>query len=173
MSAADGRSVTAELLRRQFDAAFAAPARIATDTTEGMLAVRIGADPFALRLGEIAGLHADLTIVPVPSSSASLLGIVGIRGTLRPIYDLAALLGYGGAGAPRWLIFPQAAPAIGLAFAALEAHVKVPKESVQDEQAQTAAAARAFARGVARVGSTLRPIIHLESVLKVIKDEVP
>src|SRR5262249_24994817 len=157
----------------EFDAAFAAPAGVAADTTEGMLAVRVGPDPFALRLGEIAGLHADLTIVPVPTSSPARLGIVGIRGTLRPIYDLAALLGYGSGGAPRWLIFPKAAPSIGLAFSALESHLKVPMESVLDEQTQAASAARAHARGVAHVGTTLRPIIHLESVLKVIKDEVP
>ena len=173
MSTTGGRRGSADLLRREFDAGFAAPAGTAVDTAESMLAVRVGPDPFALRLGEIAGLHADLTIVPVPSRSASLLGIVGIRGTLRPIYDLSALLGYGGAGAPRWLIFPKAASSIGLAFAALEAHLKVPRESLQDEQPGAGGAGRGFARGVARVGTTLRPIIHLESVLRVIKDEVP
>jgi purine-binding chemotaxis protein CheW len=167
--------LSAAALRREFDAAFAAPPETTEAATEDMLAVRVGPDPFVLRLAEIAGLHADFTIVPVPSSAASLIGIVGIRGALKPVHDLAVLLGYGAAGSPRWLIFPQAAPAIGLAFATLESHLKVRKDSLQAERADDMrpAASRGFTRGLVLVEDAPRPIIHLQSLVRVIKDEVP
>ena len=67
---------SAAVLRRLFDDSFAAAATVESARLEGLLAIRLGSDPYALRLSEIAGLHAGVKIVPVPSANAQLLGIV-------------------------------------------------------------------------------------------------
>ena len=98
---------TAAALRRLFDESFAAPAASMTQRLEDLLAIRVGTDPYALRLSEIAGLHVGVRIVPVPSPAAQLLGIVGIRGMMSPVYDLAALLRYPSGKAARQVAFAR------------------------------------------------------------------
>jgi purine-binding chemotaxis protein CheW len=101
-----------------------------SERLEGLLAIRVGADPYALRLSEIVGLHADVKIVPVPSPVAQLLGIVGLRGMMAPVYDLAALLGYPPAASPRWMVLAGASQSMGLAFDAFEAQTAKAKAQV-------------------------------------------
>jgi hypothetical protein len=85
---------TAAALRREFDQSFAQPPATELARVENFLAVRIGGDAYAMRVAEIAGLYADKRIVPLPSPLPSLLGTVGFRGQIAPVYDLAMLFGY-------------------------------------------------------------------------------
>jgi chemotaxis signal transduction protein len=161
---------TAATLRRRFDESFAAPEASITQRLEGFLAIRVASDPFALRLSEIAGLHAGVKIVPVPSPATQLLGIVGIRGTMAPIYDLAALLRYPPAGNPRWFVFARGPQPVGFAFEAFDSHMQVSPASLadgNDDGAGTAGNGQ-HVRGTVRGAGALRPIIHLASVLAMI-----
>ena len=170
---AASRLGTAAALRRLFDESFAAPAASVTELFEDLLAIRVGSDPYALRLSEISGLHVDVTIVPIPSPAAQLLGIVGIRGVMAPIYDLAALLSYPPAASPRWIVFARGAQPVGFAFQALESHLHVSVASLasgEGADAGTGASGQPI-RGAVQAGGALRPIIHLASVVKIIKDQ--
>ena len=145
---------TAVALRRLFDDTFTVPAEMRADCSEDLLAIRVGSNPYALRLSEIAGLHADLKIVPVPTPAAQLLGIVGIRGTMAPIYDLAALLGYPPITGPRWIAFARAQQSVGFAFETFESHLRVAQTSSD---------------GSVRAAGLIRPIIHMASVVAMLK----
>jgi chemotaxis signal transduction protein len=161
---------TAAALRRRFDESFAAPAASMTQRLEDLLAIRVGSYPYALRLSAIAGLHVGVKIVPVPSPAAQLLGIVGIRGMMAPIYDLAALLGYAPAANPRWFMFARAPQPVGLAFETFESHLQVSQSSLANgngDDAGTGGTGRHM-RGTVRAAGALRPIIHLASVLETI-----
>jgi chemotaxis signal transduction protein len=161
---------TAATLRRHFDEGFAAAAESMTERLEDLLAIRIGSDPFALRLSEIAGLHVDVKIVPVPSPTTQLLGVVGIRGAMAPIYDLAALLHYPPAANLRWFVFARAPQPVGFAFEAFESHLQVSPDSLSsgnDDDAGTGGTGR-HVRGTVRAAGALRPIIHLAFVLAMI-----
>jgi chemotaxis signal transduction protein len=163
---------TAAALRRRFDESFAAPAASSPEPVEDLLAIRVGSDPYALLLSQIAGLHVDIKIVPIPSPATQLLGIVGIRGEMAPVYDLAALLSYPPAGNPRWIVFARAPTLVGLAFEAFESHLQVPERllaSGADTDAGTGAS-RQHLRGVVQAAGALRPIIHLASVVEMLKD---
>jgi chemotaxis signal transduction protein len=162
---------TAAALRTQFDERFAAAAASMSERLEGLLAIRVGADPYALRLSEIVGLHADVKIVPVPSPVAQLLGIVGLRGMMAPVYDLAALLGYPPAASPRWMVLAGASQSMGLAFDAFEAHLQVSEASVANGEGEGAGggASRQHMRGTVRAAGALRPIIHMASVVELIR----
>jgi len=171
----------ASALRRQFDASFAmAAAESAAERLDGVLAIRLGQDPYALRLTEILGLHADRNIVPVPSPVAALLGIVGLRGKMAPVYDLGVLLGYPPvAQSPRWMIVADAPPSagavglfVGLAFEVFEAHVRVPPAAfAQSEAAEKpgGGAPRQHLRGTVHAAGMLRPLIQMASVMETIR----
>ena len=71
-------TTTAASLRAAFDRTFSEPPRADIDALDAFLAVHIGGDPYALRLDEIAGLQVDRKVVPLPTSTPSLLGIVAV-----------------------------------------------------------------------------------------------
>ena len=127
-----GLSSRSASLRREFDAAFAAPAEVDERTRIEILVVRVGPDPHAIRLSEIRGLHSDRRITPVPGPLPELLGLVGLRGAIAPVYDLRLLLGYGAGLPPRWLVVAMPGP-IGLAFEHLDGHAVVAPDAIVAE----------------------------------------
>jgi hypothetical protein len=118
---------TAAQLRQAFDASFAEPLREATVPPEAFLAIRVDADPHALRLADVASLLPLDAVTPLPSPLPELLGVIGHRGAVLPVYDLRTLLGYPGAAAPRWCVVLAAAP-LALAFDGFDGHLRVPRQ---------------------------------------------
>jgi chemotaxis signal transduction protein len=163
---------TAAALRTQFDLSFATAAASMTERLENLLAIRVGKDPYVLRLSEIAGLHADVKIVPVPSPVEQLLGIVGLRGVLAPVYDLAAILGYPPAASPRWMVVAGVPQPVGFAFETFETHLQIPKASVANgaDQGTDGGVPRRHMHGSVRAAGALRPIVHMASVVQMIRD---
>jgi chemotaxis signal transduction protein len=151
-------------MRREFDRSFADAPRAATEAPNDLVAIRIGGDPYALRVAEIAGLHVDRSIASVPSQIPELLGIAGFRGSLVPVFDLGALLGYPAATASRWLAI-AAGTSIGFAFEAFDGHVRVAPEKIVP---CAPTEAPAYVRAIARDGRQVRPIVHLPSLIEAI-----
>ena len=163
------------MLRRDFDASFAAPVSSQSERYDTFLAIRVGAKRYGLRLAEIAGLYVDLRIVALPSPAAQLLGIVGMRGTMAPIYDLAALLGLPLASGPRWIVLARGPQAVGFAFEAFDSQLKVLAASLAEGDSQLAAGdgqkvvSGQHLHGAVQAAGTLLPIIHLPSILLTLK----
>jgi chemotaxis signal transduction protein len=169
----DASTDTAAGLRRHFDERFAAAAASMAQPPEDFLAIRVGSEPYAFRLSEIAGLHVGVKIVPVPSPEAQLLGIVGIRGMMAPIYDLAAILRYPPLVNARWFVIARAPQPVGFAFEAFESHLQVGPTSLASGNHQNAGTGEAgrHLRGTVRDGGALRPIVHLASMMEMIEDK--
>jgi chemotaxis signal transduction protein len=163
---AQGIGEQAAALRLAFDRSFAEPLPPGTDLSEDLLAIRVGGEPYAMRLGEIAGLFADKKVTPVPGGDASLIGIAGFRGAVVPVYGLEALLGHASGQRPRWLVIAAAAP-VALAFEAFEAQLSVPPHAILP--AQSGGEARSCIRDFVRAPHFSGPVIHLPSVLDAIK----
>jgi chemotaxis signal transduction protein len=87
-----------------------------------------------------------------------LLGIVGVRGMMAPIYDLGMLLGYPPAASARWTVFVRAPQTVGFAFEAFESHLQVLASSVTGKTVRAAGA--------------LRPIIDMPSVVAMLKGQI-
>jgi chemotaxis signal transduction protein len=153
-----------EALRRAFDRSFADAPRLDADARCDLLAIRVAGDPYALRLAEVAGLFADRVVTPLPTPVPELLGIAGFRAALVPVYDLRALLAYPGTDIPRWVVTTTGEAAVALAFDQFETHVRVTEGAFATDHSQ----ARCV-REVARLADGVRPVLHLPSVLEMIK----
>ncbi len=158
----------AAALRLAFDRSFAEPLRQETMQRHDFLAVRVGAEPCAIRLAEVAGLFADRQITPVPSGSAGLVGIAAFRGTILPIYDLAGLLGREASAPLRWLVAAVEAP-VCFAFEGFDRHVRITPEAVLPRR-----------EGVAVHGGEcillddrVLPVIRMRAVLDTIAMPIP
>jgi chemotaxis signal transduction protein len=160
-----GTAVTARIaeLRDAFDRSFAAPPRLDEGAAEDLLAIRIGSEPYAVRLVEIAGVHTDRKIMRVPGAPAALLGIAGFRGAIVPVYGTRDLLGNPGP-AGRWLMIAAAAP-VAFSFALFEHHLRVPAEAVKPQEA---GGERRFVRELVRTPSFVRPILHLAAIVEAV-----
>lgn len=156
----------AEHLRRTFDHAFTQPRQHEAEPMVALLAIRVGDDPYAIRLNAIAGLFADRTVTPLPGPVTELLGLAGFRGALFPVYDLRSLLGYSAGGTPRWLILAGMEARIALAFDRFEGHLLLPHAALTSTDPTHAA--RQHVGEIARTADMVRPIIHLPSLFDVI-----
>lgn len=156
----------AAALRRAFDRSFAAPRATVRQAAESLLAIQIGGEPYAVHVSALAGLHADRCVVPAPSPSPDLLGLVGLRGTIAPVYDLRRLLGQPAGPAPRWLFLLRAGreDLVGFAFDRLDTHFQA---AAADIVAATDSGARHVA-GVVRTAEGALPLLDTVSLVAAI-----
>lgn len=170
-------SETLQALRSEFDLSFAQARHADVASLQNLLAVRVGGDPYALRLDEIAGLFIGRRIVPMPAAVDALLGMAGFRGQAAPVYDLAALLGYARAATPRWLILVRGPHALALAFDAFDAHLAVAPDRLLPLADAAAAAPNGHAPRphvceAVRTHDGVRPVIRLQSVVEDVQQRV-
>ena len=158
-------------LRRAFDQTFAEVPPPVTQDVTNLLGIRVGGDPFAIRLGEVAGLFADRKIVPLPSPVPELLGVAGFRSGLIPIYSLRGFMGYPSASEipPRWLILAGSGHLVGLAFDQFDVHLRVRRSDLTKIQG---GASRAHIRKAAGRAEGLRAIISIDSVVERIQERI-
>jgi chemotaxis signal transduction protein len=159
---------SAEALRSEFDRGFASAPAVERAAEVALLALRVGAEPVAVRVLEAAGIVAAPPVCAVPSRRPELLGVAGLRGAILPVYSAARLLGRADAGEPpRWLVLAAAGgeERVALAFSALDGHVRVPAAAL------AAAAPGAAGEHVAEVvsfGADVRPVLSVPSLVRAI-----
>ena len=162
---------TAAALRRAFDLSFALPPPQALAEVEDFLTIRVASDPYAIRLGEIAGMVAGRTVIPVPAVTLDLLGLSGIRGGIVPVFGLASILGYGeGPGSPRWMILCGAEEPIALAFSDFEGYVRLPTSALHADE--NLGARRQYVNQVAIMEAGARAVISIPLIVATIRDRI-
>ncbi len=162
---ASGLAERAAELRSEFDRGFADAPDTETAVPEDLLAIRLAGQGFLLRLPEIAGLFADKKITRVPGAGGALLGMIGFRGAIAPVYDLQELLGLAALKMPRWLVMASAAP-VAFAFEALEGQLCVSQSLITPRVSPDP---RGLSKSLTQVDGVLRPIVELSSALDAIK----
>ncbi len=132
----DGIAPRVFSMRAAFDAAFAEESREVAGDHEDFLTVRARGERLAIRLREVASLHADLRVTPLPSEDPRVVGVAAIRSRVVAVFDLGALLGAAAAGAAparlRWAALVRDRDS-AVAFETLEGHVRQPAGSAADE----------------------------------------
>ena len=167
-----GGSDTAAALRCAFDASFAARRTLEAPVLEDLLAIRVGSQPYALRMSEIAAIHLDRKFVPLASRMSEMLGVAAFHGVLAPVFDLRALLGYPQGPTPRWVVLARTPDPVALAFDLFEAHLRVPGEDVFSETPEHKGARQRHVRGAVRTADVVRPLIHVASIIEALTKRV-
>jgi purine-binding chemotaxis protein CheW len=124
-------SLRLDELRDSFDASFSRPPPPQQEPGEALLRLRVGGAPLAVRLGHLSGLHLMPRLVRLPDSPAALLGVVGLRGQLIAVHDLAALLGLPQGETPRWLLLAGGTRRVGLAASGFEGQMRATREQMK------------------------------------------
>lgn len=119
-------------LRTAFDAAFSRPPPEPQPGAIDLLRIHVGADRYVVAMSEVAAVHVDRHVCPVPSAAPALLGLVAVRSAIVPLYDLRAILGITATGVPRWCLVARAASA-AFAFDAFEGLERVSPAQVRAE----------------------------------------
>jgi chemotaxis signal transduction protein len=154
-------------LRRAFDRSFAAPPPCGAAETKSLIVIRVAGETLVLRADDIAGIARRKRLVPLPSRTPELLGLAGIRGALVPVFNLAALLALAPCGGePGWFALAMREAPIALAFDEFEGQVDVERTCLYDDQT---APARPHVRQLVRIGSLVRPVIEVPSILEAIR----
>lgn len=116
------------VLRQEFDQVFADPHAAPAPALERLIAIRVGGQPYALRLSELNGLLAAPLLVPLAGAPAECLGVAGLRGRVVPVFALGPWLGHP-AEPPRWLALTGGDEPVAYAFAELEGFREAPAEA--------------------------------------------
>jgi purine-binding chemotaxis protein CheW len=163
-------SGAADALRREFDRSFSEAPRPAGEPAEDFLSIHAGAEAYAVRLVEVVGLYVDRQIVALPSPLPELQGVVGIRGSISPVYDLASLLGHPSGDAGRWLLLTGRNTTIALAFSEFDGHFRSTARDVARQDVGQASGRHVH--GAVRVGGGVRSIINLVSLVETLARRV-
>jgi chemotaxis signal transduction protein len=160
----------AAALRDAFDRSFAAARPPDPPPGEDLLAIRIAAERYAIRLSEIAGLYPDRRISPLPGSTPALRGIAGFRGVIVPVYDLAALLGQPPGDTIRWIAMAASEP-LAFAFTAIDRRLQVARDAIVPNEidGRPHRYVREFAR---TTEATVYPIVDLPSIIDAVKRSI-
>ena len=169
MSASSPRnSLKLEELRDSFDSSFSRPPPAQKDPGEALLRLRVGGMSLAVRLGELSGLHLMPRLVRLPGGPASLLGLVGIRGQLFAVHDLAALLGQSSRETPGWLLLAGGSRRVGLAATGFEGQLRMTAE--QRHQDGVSSPHPLLATRVLLADGTLLPVLDTDALVRQLEE---
>jgi purine-binding chemotaxis protein CheW len=158
-------------LRRDFDRSFALPPPTDQRAAIELLLLRVGSDPYAIRVSEITGIASVRAASYLPSTTPALEGLVGIRGALVPLFGLSALLGQPApAEASRWLVLVGRDEPLALGFQAFDGYHKLLQAALSASR-RGAASASALSEVVELDGRVV-PVIGIAALVLGIKESV-
>jgi chemotaxis signal transduction protein len=158
VSSERGLSARVSALREAFDGAFGQAHVPQADGALDFLVIESGGQRYALRLSQVLAVHADRKLVSAPSARPELLGLVGLRGAVAPVYDLARLLGLPTLARPRWLALVRGRLPLSLAFERFERHLRLGPGQV------TPQGGARFTPGSLKTEQGLLPLIDLSAI---------
>lgn len=88
----EGQTHAAALLKATFDDAFAHANVPEAGCLENFLTIRANDEPIALMLREVALIRRCPPLTAAPSAHRALRGLMGLRGSVIAVYDIAALM---------------------------------------------------------------------------------
>ena len=155
-------------LRQEFDNTFAAAPRGRGEGRESLITLCTGGEALAVRTMHITGIAKRRRIMPVPTTRVpSLLGITAVRGTLLPVYDLAALLGLpAAAGEGSWLMLASRETPLGIIFDEFEGQVEIERTSLYESNSSGSCK---HLRLMAGIGAAHRAVIDVPGIMEEIR----
>lgn len=157
----------ARQLRRAFDESFSRPpVEEATEAYERIISLRVGGQPYAAKLSEVAGLLQCGKLVPFPSPLPSLLGLTAVRGEFMAVHSLCRLLHHrpGNAVEARWLLLCGTHAPVALAFETFSGHRQLPRSAFSEKPVHD----NEPCFQMVRIDSEIHPVLHLPTLVEAI-----
>lgn len=161
-------------LKQDFDLSFALPPSSAPPEVEDLLMIRLGGDPYGIRLCDITEIITDRSIVPVPSVTPDLLGLTGIHGCIIPVFGLSSLLGYDpDPDSPRWMILCGAEEPIAFAFSDSDGYLRLPSCALHADEALVSPGEHTkYVTQVASTPNGARAVISMSLIMATIRNRI-
>lgn len=151
-------------LREDFDRSFSLAPSQELEGFESFIAVRLGGDPYLLRIHDVAALATRPRIVPLPSRRPEFLGLTSHGGSLAALFSLSLLLGYGRSSSPaRWFILTRQANTLALGLEEYDGYARV---RISELHAVSEAAQRPFAVQAAGHAGGVRLIVDVPRIVQ-------
>jgi len=157
-------------LREAFDRSFSSLPSPERAGFENILGIHVANGSYALRLSEITSVMRSGTILPIPSKSGCLMGVIGIEGRVVPVFSLALLLGYASPEKAEWLVL-CGAKSIALCFGEMEGYLQAPAADIPSDN--TATPLGRHSRGSIKLGRGAATLIEVHSIVAEITDQGP
>ncbi|MBM3777020.1 MAG: hypothetical protein FJW23_02115 [Acidimicrobiia bacterium] len=129
-----------------------------------VLLVTVGGRPYAVPVTDVSAIHLNAPVSPCPGPVVALRGLAFLRRAVRPVYDLAWLMGVGPVDGARWVVEAAEAP---IAFALDACEGAVPAGPIQpcgDDDRRCS--------GSLVVAGIARPVIRMTAVLAAVSELV-
>jgi purine-binding chemotaxis protein CheW len=139
-----------------------------------MITFAVGDQDFGTDIRSVREVIRPREITPLPRASASLKGVINLRGDVIPIVDLREKLGLPAAadtGEMRVIVMELGEKAVGVVVDRVSHVTRVPEDSVETAPASLAGGAGRYVRGVVQAGERLVILLHVEAVLSTDEDE--
>lgn len=137
-----------------------------------LIAFRIGAQEFCVDVMSIREIRGWTAATPLPQSPTFVCGVINLRGTVLPIVDLAARLGFPPAEptARHAIIVTQIGDqVVGLLVEGVSDIFTVADDNIQPTPDVASETARRLVRGIIPLDSRLISVIAIDSVLPAIE----
>ena len=156
-----------EEMREAFDRSFERPGLADGGRADDYLMLRVGSDPFAVRVPEVAHVARATDLCRIPSRQPLFVGVTSFRGVSVPVFRLSGFLGYAAPDRPpTWILLADSRDLVGLAVDGIEGCARIRQEAGSIEDA---AGSSAFVKHAVRAGGILRPIVDLQALAASIK----
>lgn len=143
-------------------------AKASGTVTRELIAFRLGGQEFCVDVMSIREIRGWTAATPLPATPAFVRGVINLRGTVLPIVDLAARLGFPMAEptARHAIIVAQIGnQVVGLLVEGVSDIFTVTDDKIQATPDVASDMARRFVRGVIPLDGRLISIIAIDSIL--------
>jgi purine-binding chemotaxis protein CheW len=144
------------------------PASTSGEPAQELIAFRIGQQEFCVEVMSVREIRGWTPVTPVPQAPSYVRGIVNLRGTLLPIVDLAARLGYPSAEptARHVIMVAQVGRQnIGLLVDGVSDIFTIQEGDVQPTPDVASEMARTFVRGVILMDKRMISLVAIENIV--------
>lgn len=151
-------------------------AEVRADSQFEFITFSAGGQSFCLEITQIREIRRWTPVTALPHTPRDVLGVMNLRGTVIPIFDLAARFGLGATPANERNVVIVAAvggTTIGLLVESVSEILSVEKTAIQETPDIKSESTRHSILGMISVDETMVRVVNLDSVLEAGKGVAP